>query len=144
MGGAAWGLYIVFAVYFAGVAFAGITLAALIRLFNIERLKPIVRLAGLLSVGAVILGAISIMVDLGRPIEGITNLFLYARPQSPFFGTFTLVIAGKAARMRRPWRSSQAAFSGSTDSGPQGTWTPQRSRIVADASADGFPSESSS
>jgi molybdopterin-containing oxidoreductase family membrane subunit len=94
MGGAAWGLYIVFAVYFAGVAFAGITLAALIRLFNIERLKPIVRLAGLLSVGAVILGAISIMVDLGRPIEGITNLFLYARPQSPFFGTFTLVIAG--------------------------------------------------
>jgi molybdopterin-containing oxidoreductase family membrane subunit len=94
MGGVAWGLYIVFAVYFAGVAFAGITLVALIRLFNIERLKPIARLAGLLTVGAVILGAISIMVDLGRPVEGITNLFLYARPQSPFFGTFTLVIAG--------------------------------------------------
>lgn len=94
MGGVAWGLYIVFAVYFAGVAFAGITLAALVRFFDIERLKPIVRLAGLLSVGAVILGAISIMVDLGRPVEGITNLFLYARPQSPFFGTFTLVIAG--------------------------------------------------
>ncbi|MFQ5919457.1 MAG: NrfD/PsrC family molybdoenzyme membrane anchor subunit [Thermoplasmata archaeon] len=94
MGGVAWGLYIVFAVYFAGVAFAGITLAALIRLFDVERLKPVARLAALLSVGAVILGAISIMVDLGRPLEGITNLFLYARPQSPFFGTFTLVIAG--------------------------------------------------
>jgi molybdopterin-containing oxidoreductase family membrane subunit len=94
MGGATWGLYIAFAVYFVGVSFAGITVAALIRLFNLDYLKPVSRLAEVLTVIALILGALSILADLGQPLRGVVNLFLYARPQSPFFGTFTLVIAG--------------------------------------------------
>jgi molybdopterin-containing oxidoreductase family membrane subunit len=94
MGGAAWGLYIAFVVYFIGVSFAGITVAALIRLLNLERLKPIARMAEVLTVIALILGAFSILVDLGQPARGIINLFRYARPQSPFFGTFSLVISG--------------------------------------------------
>jgi molybdopterin-containing oxidoreductase family membrane subunit len=36
----------------------------------------------------------TIVADLGQPLRGIVNLFRYARPQSPFFGTFTLVISG--------------------------------------------------
>jgi molybdopterin-containing oxidoreductase family membrane subunit len=92
--GAAWGLYVAFVVYFVGVSFAGITIAALIRLFRIERLQGIARIAELLTVVALLLAALSILVDLGQPLRGIVNLFLYARPQSPFFGTFTLVISG--------------------------------------------------
>jgi molybdopterin-containing oxidoreductase family membrane subunit len=94
MGGAPWGLYISFLVYFVGVSFAGITVAALIRLFNLEQLRPLARMAELLTVVSLVLATIAILADLGRPLQGVINLFRYARPQSPFFGTFTLVIAG--------------------------------------------------
>ena len=94
MGGATWGLYITLVVYFVGVSFAGITIAALIRLFNIERLRSVARMAELMTVVSLMLGAIAIIVDLGQPLRGLVNLFRYARPQSPFFGTFSLVISG--------------------------------------------------
>ncbi len=94
MGGATWGLYITMVVYFIGVSFAGITVAALIRIFNLDHLKPIARTAELLTVVSLILGGLAIIVDLGNPMRGVVNLFKYARPQSPFFGTFSLVVAG--------------------------------------------------
>jgi Ni/Fe-hydrogenase subunit HybB-like protein len=94
MGGATWGLYITFDVYFVGVSFAGITMAALIRLLNLEYLKPVSRMAELLTITALILAIPTILADLGQPLRGLINLPRYARPQSAFFGTFTLVIAG--------------------------------------------------
>jgi molybdopterin-containing oxidoreductase family membrane subunit len=94
MGGATWGLYITFDDYFVGVSFAGITTAALIRLLRLEHMRPVSRMAELLTIIALLLAAFSVLPDLGQPVRGIVNLFLYARPQSPFFGTFTLVIAG--------------------------------------------------
>lgn len=94
MQGATWGLYITLVVYFVGVSFAGITIAALIRLFDIERLRGVARMAELMTVVSLLLGAIAIVVDLGQPLRGVVNLFRYARPQSPFFGTFSLVISG--------------------------------------------------
>ncbi len=93
MGGVPWGLYIAFVVYFVGISFAGITVAALIRVLNLEHLRPVSRMAELLTVLALVLGAMAVLVDLGQPGRGIVNLFRYARPQSPFFGTFTLVIS---------------------------------------------------
>jgi molybdopterin-containing oxidoreductase family membrane subunit len=93
-GGATWGLYISFVIYFVGLSFAGISTAALIRLARIDRLRPIVRMAELLTVICLMLAAMTIVADLGQPLRGIVNLFRYARPQSPFFGTFTLVISG--------------------------------------------------
>jgi molybdopterin-containing oxidoreductase family membrane subunit len=92
--GAPWGLYVAFDVYFVGVSFAGITVAALIRLFNLARLRPLARMAELLTVVSLLLAAFAIMADLGQPGRAIVNLFRYGRPQSPFFGTFTLVISG--------------------------------------------------
>ncbi|MBM2831618.1 MAG: hypothetical protein HW414_670 [Dehalococcoidia bacterium] len=94
MGGATWGLYISFVVYFIGISFAGITIAALIRLLNLKTLAPLARAAELLTVISLILGALSIVIDLGQPLRGLKNLWLYARPASPFFYTFSLVIAG--------------------------------------------------
>jgi len=93
MGGVPWGIYIAFVVYFVGVSFAGITVAALIRVLNLEHLRPVSRMAELLTVLALVLGAMAVLVDLGQPGRGIVNLFRYARPQSPFFGTFSLVIS---------------------------------------------------
>ncbi|HET9443171.1 MAG TPA: NrfD/PsrC family molybdoenzyme membrane anchor subunit [Acidimicrobiales bacterium] len=94
MGGAPWGLYIAFDVYFVGVSFAGITVAALIRLLDLEKLKPVARMAEVLTVSALVLAALSTVADLGQPVRGVVNLFRYARPQSPFYGTFTLVLSG--------------------------------------------------
>ncbi len=93
-GGVVWGLYIVFVVVFIGISFAGITLSVLIRLFGITHLKPITRIAELLTITALSCGAMCIMADLGRPLSGLLNLPKYARVMSPFFGTFTLVISG--------------------------------------------------
>jgi Ni/Fe-hydrogenase subunit HybB-like protein len=94
MQGAAWGLYITFDIYFVGVSFAGITVASLIRLMNLKHLRPVSRMAELLTVTSLITAGLVILPDLGQPIRGLINLFRYARPESPFFGTFTLVISG--------------------------------------------------
>lgn len=94
MRGATWGIYIALVVYFVGVSFAGITVAALIRLLHLDHLKGVARMAEVMTVVALLLGAAAIVVDLGNPLRGVVNLFRYARPQSPFFGTFSLVISG--------------------------------------------------
>ncbi|MBI4308444.1 MAG: polysulfide reductase NrfD [Chloroflexi bacterium] len=93
-GGAPWGLYITSVVYFAGVAFAGLALAALVRLLRLEFLRPLSRTAEVLSFVGAVLATLSIIVDVGEPLDAVVNLFLYSRPMSPFFGTFTLVISG--------------------------------------------------
>ena len=72
-GGAAWGLYIAFDVIFVGISFAGITVAAITRLFDVAVLKPVTRMAELLTITALIGGAGVIMADLGRPLVGPTN-----------------------------------------------------------------------
>ncbi len=93
-GGAVWGLYITFYVYFIGLSFAGISTAALARLFALDELKPLTRIAELLAISSLLVGSLCIVADLGRPLRGMLYLPLYARPSSPFFGTFTLVVAG--------------------------------------------------
>jgi len=93
-GGAAWGLYIAMDVYFVGVSFAGITVASIARLFKLEVLEPVTRLAELLTISALLAGACVVIADLGRPGHGLLELPALARPSSPFFGTFTLVVAG--------------------------------------------------
>ncbi|MBI2851114.1 MAG: polysulfide reductase NrfD [Chloroflexi bacterium] len=92
--GAAWGLYIAFDIYFVGVSFAGITTAALVRLLNLRHLRPLSRAAETLTVISLPLAALVVVIDLGQPERGLIYLLQYARPQSPFFGTLTLVISG--------------------------------------------------
>lgn len=94
MGGSTWGLYIAFVIYFEGVAFAGIAIAAIIRLFALDHLKPVGRMALVLTVVSVALAGLAVLADLGQPVRALENILRYARPQSPFFGTFSLVIAG--------------------------------------------------
>jgi molybdopterin-containing oxidoreductase family membrane subunit len=93
-GGVAWGLYICFVIYFIGISFAGISTAALVRLFRLEALKPLTRIAELLTLVTLPMGALCVLADLGRPLHGLLLLPRYARPFSPFFGTFTLVVSG--------------------------------------------------
>jgi molybdopterin-containing oxidoreductase family membrane subunit len=93
-GGATWGLYVVMVEYFIGVSLAGLVLVAFANVFDVMSLRPISRLAVLLTAVSLLVGVLAVVIDLGNPIRGIINMFLYVRPQSPFFGTFTLVAVG--------------------------------------------------
>jgi molybdopterin-containing oxidoreductase family membrane subunit len=93
-GGAAWGLYIAFDVIFSGVSFAGIVLTAVCRVFSIQALRPITRMAPLMSIIAIMAGGGTVVADLGRPIDGLMKLPYLARASSPFYGTFTMVASG--------------------------------------------------
>ncbi len=94
MAGAPWGMYIAFVVYFEGVSFAGIAVAALIHLFNQDQMKPIARMAELMTIIGLILASMCIIADVGKPGRAIVNLLRYARPGSPFFGTLTIALIG--------------------------------------------------
>jgi molybdopterin-containing oxidoreductase family membrane subunit len=93
-GGATWGLYVVMAEFFIGVSLAGIVLVSFAKVFDIRALRPISRLAVLLTTCSLIVGVFAVVMDLGNPLRGIINMFLYIRPQSAFFGTFMLVAVG--------------------------------------------------
>jgi molybdopterin-containing oxidoreductase family membrane subunit len=93
-GTATWGLYIAFTIYFVGVSFAGITVFALARLFRVQALRPATRAAEVLTIAVLMAGACLILADLGRPLDGLLKLPRFARPQSPFYGDFTLVMSG--------------------------------------------------
>jgi Ni/Fe-hydrogenase subunit HybB-like protein len=93
-GGATWGLYVVMAEFFIGVSLAGIVLVSFAKVFHIGALRPISRIAVLLTTCSLVVGLLAVVLDLGKPIRGIINMLLYVRPQSPFFGTFTLVAVG--------------------------------------------------
>ena len=93
-GGATWGLYVVMVEYFIGVSIAGLVLVAFANVFDVMSLRPISRLAVLLTAISLTVGVLAVVIDLGVPVRGIINMLLYARPQSPFFGTFTLVAVG--------------------------------------------------
>jgi len=92
-GGATWGLYITFAVYFIGLSFGGACTAAAVRLLNLDAVKPLRRMAEVMTLVCLPLGAFCIVADLGRPVAGLLALPRYAQPMSPFFGTFTMVVA---------------------------------------------------
>lgn len=95
MGGAGWGLGIMMYVYLVGLGFASVTTVALIHFGRMHVLEPVARMAELLTLCCLAVAAIFVVLDLGRPFVGLWNLPAYAKPMSPFFGTFTLVVAGE-------------------------------------------------
>ena len=90
-GGAGWGLYVAFLTYFIGVSFAGTAAAALTHLFKLRAVRPLCRMAELISILALALAAVCIIADQGRPSLALMNLPAYTKVTSPFFGTFVLM-----------------------------------------------------
>ncbi|MFN3973959.1 MAG: NrfD/PsrC family molybdoenzyme membrane anchor subunit [Dehalococcoidia bacterium] len=88
--GATWGLYVAFELYAVGVGFGAMVLLALVRLMGLSHLHPLSRPLGLTALAALLVGALSIIADVGQPVRAIVNLLRYARPMSPFFGTFSV------------------------------------------------------
>jgi molybdopterin-containing oxidoreductase family membrane subunit len=93
-GGVPWGIYISFEIFLIGISFTSICTAALVRLLRIEPIRPLSRLAVLMTITTLLMGSICVLADLGHPVAGLLDLPKYARIQSPFFGTFTMVMGG--------------------------------------------------
>lgn len=89
-GGAPWGLYIAFELYAVGVGFGAMLLLGCIRILGLSHLQPLTRTLGLITLTTLVIGYLSVMADLGQPLRAMINIARYARPMSPFFGTFTV------------------------------------------------------
>ncbi len=79
---ALWGIYISNFVFFVATSFVGSVTVAILRLTNNTWRTPLVRIAEIISVAAIIMAGITIMIDMARP-DRILNLFIHARLQSP-------------------------------------------------------------
>jgi molybdopterin-containing oxidoreductase family membrane subunit len=62
-----WGVYIVNFIFFIGISHAGIAISAAVRLMNLDKYKPIARIAEILTIVSLAMAGLSIVIDLGRP-----------------------------------------------------------------------------
>jgi len=79
---ALWGIYISNFVFFVATSFVGSVTVAILRLTKNNWRTPLVRIAEIISVSAIIMAGITIMIDMARP-DRLLNLFIHARLQSP-------------------------------------------------------------
>ena len=79
---ALWGIYISNFVFFVATSFVGAVTVAVLRLTKNSWRTPVVRIAEIISVAAIIMAGLTIMIDMGRP-DRLMNLFIHGRMQSP-------------------------------------------------------------
>ncbi|GGK22491.1 Fe-S-cluster-containing hydrogenase [Yeosuana aromativorans] len=79
---ALWGVYISNFVFFVATSFVSTVTVAVLRLTKNTWRTPIVRIAEIISVAAIIMAGLTIMIDMGRP-DRLMNLFIHGRMQSP-------------------------------------------------------------
>jgi molybdopterin-containing oxidoreductase family membrane subunit len=79
---ALWGIYISNFVFFVATSFVGSVTVAVLRLTNNTWRTPLVRIAEIITLAAIVMAGLTIMIDMGRP-DRLLNLFIYARLQSP-------------------------------------------------------------
>jgi Ni/Fe-hydrogenase subunit HybB-like protein len=77
-----WGVYIASFVFFIGISHAGTLLSAILRATKARWQLSITRMAELITVVALCVGALFPFIDMGRP-ERFLNLLFYGRWQSP-------------------------------------------------------------
>jgi molybdopterin-containing oxidoreductase family membrane subunit len=79
---ALWGIYISNFVFFVATSFVGSVTVAVLRLTHNTWRTPVVRIAEIISLAAIIMAGITIIIDMGRP-DRMLHLFIYGRLQSP-------------------------------------------------------------
>ncbi|WP_445385412.1 NrfD/PsrC family molybdoenzyme membrane anchor subunit [Robiginitalea sp. IMCC44478] len=77
-----WGIYISNFVFFVAISLVGSLITAILRLSGAHWRTPLVRIAEIIAVAAIIMAGLTIIVDMGRP-DRLLNLFLHGRLQSP-------------------------------------------------------------
>ncbi len=85
-----WGIYITNFVFFIGISHAGTLISAILRVTNAEWRRPITRIAEAITFFALILGAMQILIDLGR-LDRVLNVIFFGRYQSPLLWDVTCI-----------------------------------------------------
>ena len=77
-----WGLYLVNFVFFIGISHAGTLISGILRVTHAGWRTPITRMAELITVVAISIGAIMPIIDMGRP-DRVWHMIAFGRLQSP-------------------------------------------------------------
>ncbi len=77
-----WGIYIVNFIFFMGISYAGALISGTMHLMRTPWRKPIIRMAELITIIALLIGPLYILLCIGR-LERIPYLVLFGRIQSP-------------------------------------------------------------
>ncbi len=77
-----WGLYITTFVFFIGISHAGTLISAILRVTQAGWRTPVTRMAEFITAVALAVGALFVIIDLGRP-DRVLNVIIYGRWQSP-------------------------------------------------------------
>ncbi|MBI2830359.1 MAG: polysulfide reductase NrfD [Chloroflexi bacterium] len=77
-----WGLYLVNFVFFIGISHAGTLISAILRVTQAGWRTPVTRMAELITVVAIAIGALMPIIDLGRP-DRVWHIVVWGRFQSP-------------------------------------------------------------
>ncbi|HZD41725.1 MAG TPA: NrfD/PsrC family molybdoenzyme membrane anchor subunit, partial [Terriglobales bacterium] len=87
-----WGFYVTNFVFFIGISHAGTLISAILRLSKAEWRRPITRMAEVITVMVLFIGAGQILIDLGHP-DRIMNVIRHGRYQSPLLWDATSISA---------------------------------------------------
>ncbi|MBI4561094.1 MAG: polysulfide reductase NrfD, partial [Candidatus Rokubacteria bacterium] len=85
-----WGFYVTNFVFFIGISHAGTLISAILRLSRAEWRRPVTRMAEVITVMVLFIGAGQILVDLGRP-DRMLNILRHGRYQSPLLWDATSI-----------------------------------------------------
>ena len=92
--GTPWGLYIGNFIWFVGIAHGGIAVSAAVRLLKLDKLRSIARIAEVLTVITLMMAALNIVIDMGRP-DRVFNIIIYYGTrvlESPLVWDFTVIM----------------------------------------------------
>ncbi len=78
-----WGVYIVNFIFFVGISYAGTLLSAVLRLVHAGWRRPITRIAEVVTVSSLVIAAVMIPADLGRPVIAPWQMLISGRGESP-------------------------------------------------------------
>lgn len=87
-----WGLYLVNFVFFIGISHAGTLISSILRITNTPWRRPFTRLAEAITVFSLPFGAMSVIVDLGRP-DRVMNVIQYPHFSSAILGDVVCISA---------------------------------------------------
>jgi molybdopterin-containing oxidoreductase family membrane subunit len=114
-----WGLYITNFVFFIGISHAGTLVSAILRLTKAEWRRPITRLAEMITVVALVIGASMVLVDMGRP-DRLLNILRFPHLRSPILWdvlSISTYIVGSIIYLYLPLVPDVAALRGSRSFG---------------------------
>jgi molybdopterin-containing oxidoreductase family membrane subunit len=85
-----WGMYIINTVFFIAISYGGTLTSAILRVFGANWRTPITRAAEVMTVCSLGIGALNIILDMGRP-DRVLYMIIYGRFKSPIVWDFYAV-----------------------------------------------------